>query len=161
MVDIFKDSNDTPCSVCEEYPCLSDCPAQIIENDVEDLEPIKSLFENFVPNEDILNTELSNQIGNHLLIIADAILEAQHKWEQKTYMNRVDEIINTYKFYSNFAESLYSAGMFETVEDLMEFIKNPKKFDQLYNLWLELGYPKKGNKMFYLFKEKVQTYKYL
>ena len=147
--------------MCNEFPCTSSCAQDLLDNEVEEIEPIKSLFADYIPNPDILNTEMSNQIGNHLFLIADAILDAQHKWEQKTYMNRINEMLNQYRFYSNFAQTLYDAGAFNTVEEVLEFIKDPTKFDRLYNLWLELGFPVKTNKMFPVFEKNVRDGKYL
>lgn len=159
MVDIFKDNNNQECEVCESYPCMSDCPVELLENDPEQLEPLAAIFADYEPDPDIMNREMNMKIGNHLMLIADAILEAQHKWEQKTYMNRIDEIINSYRFYANFAQTLYDAGCFDNVEDVLDYIKKPRRFDKLYNLWLELGYPKKKDKMFVIFAKKVADFK--
>lgn len=159
MADIFKDRKNEPCPACKQFPCSMDCADSLLDNEPEDLDMIVSLFKNYTPDDSLLNNEVTNQIGNHLMIIADAILQAQHQWEQKTFMNRIDEIINSYKFYSNFSQSLYEAGAFETVEDVLQFIQNPKTFDKLYNLWLELGYPKSSDAMFVHFKERVLEFK--
>jgi len=161
MADIFKDNNNQECEVCESYPCMTDCPVELLENDVEDLEPLASIFQEYNPDPELFNNETNMRIGNHLMLIADAILEAQHKWEQKTYMNRIDEIINSYRFYANFAQTLYDAGCFKEVEDVLEYVQNPRRFDKLYNLWLELGFPKKKDKMFGIFARKVSDFKNL
>ena len=47
----------------------------------------------------------------------------------------------------------------DNVEDVLDYIKKPRRFDKLYNLWLELGFPKKKDKMFVIFAKKVADFK--
>ena len=155
MTDIFKDRYEENCETCEANPCLSDCPEFLLDNDIEEIKPISSLFKDYVIDNDILNNELSNQLGNHLILIADAILKAQKDWESKSFMNRMSEVISNFQYYADFSESLKDAGAFDTVDDVIDYIKTPNNFDKLYNFWLELGYPSQQDEMFLLFKERV------
>ena len=155
MADIFKDRYEENCETCEANPCLSDCPEFLLDNDIEEIKPISSLFKDYVIDNDILNNELSNQLGNHLILIADAILKAQKDWESKSFMNRMSEVIANFQYYADFSESLKDAGAFDTVDDVIHYIKTPNNFDKLYNFWLELGYPSQQDEMFLLFKERV------
>ena len=161
MADIFEQRYNEECIVCGGHPCLSDCPEFLLDNDIDDIKPIASLFENYIVDNDILNNELTNQIGNHFMIIADALLKAQKDWESKTYMNRLQEVIGNFHFYADFTETLNDAGAFDTVEEVIEYIKNPQMFDKLYNFWHELGNPSSQDEMFTLFRERVIDYKNL
>ncbi len=161
MADIFKDRYNEDCTVCDANPCLSDCPEYLIDNDIEDIKPIASLFEGYVIDNEILNNELTNQIGNHFMIIADALLKAQKEWESKTYMNRLSEVISNFHYYADFTETLNEAGAFDTVDEVIDYIKNPQMFDKLYNFWHELGNPSVKDDMFTLFRERVLDYKNL
>jgi len=161
MKDIFKEHSQAPCEACNEYPCTSDCPKDLIEHDINEIEGIKNIFSDYIPNEDILHTDVSTTIGNHLLLIADAILTAQQKWEQTTHMNRIEDLIGQYKYYRDFAQALYDADAFKTVEDVMVFVTHPATFDKLYNSWLELGFPTKEKVSFSIFKKKVDVHKNL
>lgn len=155
MADIFKERYAKDCEYCNSNPCLTDCPEFLIDNDTEEIKPISNLFKDYIIDNDILNNELTNQLGNHLMLIADAVLKAQKEWEQKSFMNRMSDVISNFQYYADFSESLKDAGAFDTVDDVIDYIKNPNTFDKLYNFWLELGYPSAGDEMFLLFKERV------
>ena len=159
MKDIFKEYHDPRCEVCFADPCELDCPKDYLANDTEQLNTIVGLFEDYVPDEDILGTRLSEVLGNHLFLIADAILSAQKKWEQKTYMNRIDDTLSTYRFYTNFTQALYDADAFDTIEDLMAYIKSPSHYDKLYNMWSELNHPQSKDSTFEIFTHRVKDFK--
>ena len=159
MKDVFKEYHDPRCEVCLSHPCELDCPKDYLENDTEELNTIVGLFDDYDPDEDILGTKLSEVLGNHLFLIADAILSAQRKWEQKTYMNRIDDTLSTYRFYTNFTQALYDANAFDTIEDLMDYIKSPKHYDKLYNMWSELNHPQSKDSTFKIFEHRVRDFK--
>lgn len=47
MADIFEQRYNEDCEFCGANPCLSDCPEFLITNDIDDVKPIASLFENY------------------------------------------------------------------------------------------------------------------
>ena len=161
MKDIFAEYHNRECEICGEAVCLSDCPADLLENDSDSLNDIVGLFEDYVPNNDILGNPIADLIGNHLFLIADAILSAQKKWEQKTYMNRIDDTLSTYRYFTNFSDALFQAGAFDSAEDVIEYLKNPKHYDKLYNIWNELDHPASRDDAFKIFKLSVKEFKNL
>jgi len=154
------------CEACGSYPCATDCPSSLVDDDINS-SLMRSIFLNYVPNTEILNEDIAEAVGKHLLLIADAVLDAQKKWEYKTYMEKLDDVMNGYSSFINFTESLNKANAFDSVDEVIDFMKHPKKWNKLFNYWYEVYNPiVKSNMsqkdiMWEIFQEKVLEQKNL
>ena len=170
MSDMFQKHNDNMdefCMSCGSSPCTTDCPKHLVD-DIPNSEIMRSIFFNYLPNVDLMNqSEIAESVGKHLLLISDAVLEAQRKWENKTFMNKLDEVMTDYPTYIEFTKSLHKAGAFDSIDDIIEFISFPKKWNKLFNYWYEVYYPiitkhkSQKDTMWEIFKEKVLEHKNL
>ena len=73
-------------------------------------------------------------------------------------MNRIDDTLSTYRFYTT-TQALYDANAFDTIEDLMDYIKSPKHYDKLYNMWSELNHPQSKDSTFKILNIELEILK--
>ena len=61
--------------------------------------------------------------------------------ENMNFMGRMQALSNDYEDLHNFAYSLYTAGKIQKGVEVLEFYKNPKRWENLSRMWSELGKP--------------------
>lgn len=61
--------------------------------------------------------------------------------ENVNFMGRMQALSNDYEDLHTFALSLYEAGRLQDGLEVLEFYKNPKKWETLSRMWGELGKP--------------------
>ena len=129
--------NEERCRVCGTWSNNLHHPSCPIGQNEETFTENEEVEEMFVVNEDML------QWISHAIAIAGAQYTeyTNSKNEDKLLTERVEQFQKDYLELSDFAESLYNAGLILNVEDMLYLMKYPDKYQQYYLLWLELSRP--------------------
>jgi len=129
--------NEQRCRVCGTWSNQLHHPSCPIGQNEDFYNGENEVEEMFVVNEDML------QWISHAIAIAGAQYTeyTNSKNEDKLLTERVEQFQKDYLELSDFAESLYNAGLILNVEDMLYLMKYPDKYQQYYLLWLELSRP--------------------
>ena len=91
----------------------------------------------FVPSSNI-----SKKVGQ---LFADEILTymqlVTRALEEVGFMGRMQALAQDYEELHTFATSLYECGKLQDGNEVLEFYKNPKEYENMSRMWIELGKP--------------------
>lgn len=132
MIDDIRNI-DEKCLYCKKdigEDCLDDCFAKVFIKTVLSSPP-------FVPSKNIskiLGKMFADEIINYISLTTQALQELG-------FMGRMSVLSKDYNDLHNFAQSLDNAGAFKNAQEVIEFYKEPKKFESCSRMWSELDKP--------------------
>ena len=121
------------CIYCDsevEVECKDTCFLEVFNKSVL-TSPI------FVPSKKIsqvVGKMFADELIAYMALVTNAL-------ENMNFMGRMQALSNDYEDLHNFAESLHEAGELQKGVEVLEFYKNPKRWENLSRMWTELGKP--------------------
>ena len=132
MINDIRDLN-TKCIYCTaaiEQNCKETCFLEVFN---------KSVLTSpaFVPSKNISNLVgqlFAEELVAYMTLVTKAL-------ENMKFMGRMQALSNDYEDLHSFASSLHKAGKLQKGNEVLEFYKDPKRWEGLSRIWSELGKP--------------------
>ena len=91
----------------------------------------------FLPSKkisELVGKLFAEELLSYMALVTNAL-------ENMNFMGRMQALSNDYEDLHNFAYSLHTAGKLQKGVEVLEFYKNPKRWENLSRMWSELGKP--------------------
>lgn len=144
MKNNFERQESEICEFCKASPfvdCAVDCPCNFSD------------FGQHLPE------SLRGIITVELLKQAEWIYEKkQLDWMNRMLIERVESVMKDWPVFMTFLRVLHEVNYFESIIEVIDFVQRPKRAEQMYLVWNEMGEPTQpGTKMFEDFRNALEN----